>query len=110
MSRADFTDTRRAEDFAIKTVLICVYIYIVSDLHREGEKKRKKKKKERKKEVPGEEWGRNNQNATRIRWDPTPEREKRQELERRVLGKRVGERRRRKRGERFDISLVTTRF
>lgn len=39
--------------------------------------------------MPGKEGGRrNNPNATRIRWDPTPDRETRQELERRAQAAR----------------------
>lgn len=75
-----------------------LFVYILSVLHRERAREREKRSAWR-------EGGRNNQNATRIRWDPTPERDKRQELERRVQGKREGRRRRRRRGERFDISL-----
>lgn len=105
MSRADFTVTGRAEDFAIKNRAYSrIERNILPDL-RKSERERKKKREE---EVAGERGGGGiTKNATRIRWDPTPEREKRQELER---GVREGERRRRRRGGRFDISLLTARF
>ena len=75
--------------------------------------KRKKKKclereREREGERASERGGGITQNATRIRWDPTPETEKRQELERRVRGRK--ETKKKKRGKDLTFSLLTTRF
>lgn len=80
----------RAEELAVKP---CAFV-LVRHIHlvRYYAAKKKKEKKKRKKKVPGGEGRRNNQNATRIRWDPTPERERSGRSW--VRGKREGERRR----------------
>lgn len=48
-------------------LILALFVYILSDFQK---KERKEKKCLEKR------GGRNNQNATRIRWDPTPERER----------------------------------
>lgn len=98
MSRADFTDTRRTEDFAIK---LCLFLRSFCQIYTEKKEREKKKCLERR-------GGRNNQNATRIRWDLTPERSGRSWSE----GCKEGEREKEEEeeGEIFDISLVTTRL
>ena len=96
MSRADFTDIlRRAEGFAI----ICIYFFVSS----EAKKKKKKKCLDLERRVGG---GINQKRNTYPVGSHTPDRDKRQELERRVQGKKREE----EEGKDLTVSLPATRF